>query len=187
MILVRHSESAPRPDRHAHEWRLSRRGHRLAQRLAVDLAKLQPDAVFTSYEPKAVETGAAICRGLDLRMHQLKELGEHDRTNVPFLTANEFKRSVEHCLAHPDERSFGRETANEALGRFSLGIERVQEDRQSARPLVVTHGTVMSLYIARVSAVDPWRIWQDLTMPSYVDLQAIVPGEYPRVVRANEE
>ena len=39
----------------------------------------------------------------------------------------------------------------------------------------------MSLYLARLSGVDPWEIWQSLSMPSYVDLDEIIPGERPHV------
>ena len=181
MIFVRHSESSVRPDRTAHEWGLSRAGRRLAAELATRLAPLEPDRVYTSCEPKAVETGAVIAAALDLEVHQLKKLGEHDRTNVRFLTTKGFELSVKHCLAHPDKHVFGGETADEALERFSSGVDLVLETEECARPLVVTHGTVMSLYLARLAGVDPWEIWQSLSMPSYVDLDEIIPGEYPRV------
>jgi len=181
MIFVRHSKSAVRPDRPAHAWNLSRAGRRLAAELAAQLAPLEPDRVYTSCEPKAVETGGVVAAALGLEVHQLRQLGEHDRANVRFLTTKGFELSVKRCLAHPDKNVFGGETADEALERFSIGVDRVLETEECARPLVVTHGTVMSLYLARLSGVDPWEIWQSLSMPSYVDLDEIIAGERPHV------
>lgn len=187
MILVRHSESAPDPGRSAHEWSLTQRGKRRAASLAQLLEPLGPDTILTSLEPKAVQTGEILGSRLSLDILSVRELGEHDRTDVPFLTTDEFERLVRRSMAQPDERVFGGETANQALDRFSNGLHCALDRSSCSRPLVVTHGTVMSLYVARVSGTDPWRIWQELSMPSYVDLLAITPGQHPEIAGVSNE
>jgi broad specificity phosphatase PhoE len=187
VILVRHSESAQQPDRNAHEWSLTPRGRRRAASLARMLEPLDPDAVLTSLEPKAVQTGEILGSRLNLDIRSVRELGEHDRTDVPFLTADEFERLVRRSLASLDERVFGGESAAEALARFSNGLHCALDRSSCRRPLVVTHGTVMSLYVARLSGTDPWKIWQELSMPSYVDLLAIAPGQHPEIVGVSDE
>ena len=63
----------------------------------------------------------------------------------------------------------GTETAEQALTRFTAAIDRVIEAGQ-ADNIVVTHGTVMTLYAASVAGVEPKRLWRRLGLPSFVVL-----------------
>ena len=63
----------------------------------------------------------------------------------------------------------GTETAEQSLARFSAAIDKVIEAGQ-ADNVVVTHGTVMTLYAAGVGGVEPKRLWRRLGTPSFVVL-----------------
>jgi len=77
---------------------------------------------------------------------------------------------VRHSRSRPDERVFGEETAHEALERFTAGLRGILEGGAAGRPLVVTHGTVMSLYLGRRLGRSAREVWDRLTMPCCVDL-----------------
>ena len=166
MILVRHSQPDIQPAIDPTLWRLTHEGRKRCYDLAHTLATLAPDAIFSSPEVKTVETAAILAEVLELPHAEIAELAEHDRTDVPFFsTQREFEDRIAQFFAQPELRVFGKESASEALARFAVGIERAAEG--AARPVVVTHGTVMSLYLAQITGQDPLAIWKSLATPCF--------------------
>ena len=86
-----------------------------------------------------------------------------------FPTQDEFEAAVEQLFEKPDQLVLGTETAEQALGRFSATIDKVIEAGQTDN-VVVTHGTVMTLYAAGVARVEPTGLWRRLGTPSFVVL-----------------
>ena len=64
----------------------------------------------------------------------------------------------------------GEETAQQALRRFTAAINRIIATDTADTAIVVTHGTVMTLYMASVSGVEPMRFWRRLETPDFVVL-----------------
>lgn len=60
--------------------------------------------------------------------------------------------------------------AREALERFSAAVESIHKKGGYTRPVAVTQGTVMSLYLSARAGRSAWEIWNELTMPCWVDL-----------------
>ena len=58
----------------------------------------------------------------------------------------------------------GGESGRNALNRFKIGIEKLEEENNGKTILVVTHGTVMSLYFAELLNELPnaFLRWQKL-------------------------
>ena len=170
LVLVKHSLPEVEPDKPAPAWRLSETGRRRAELLAARLDGFSPTVIWSSEEPKAVETAEIVSGGLGVPVRMADGLEEHDRGDVRFFpTQEEFEAAVEGFFCKPDELVFGSETAEEALSRFSAAINRVIEGEQ-ADTVVVTHGTVMTLYVARVADVRHMSFWRRLGLPSYVVL-----------------
>jgi broad specificity phosphatase PhoE len=182
LILVRHSrpridENTPPPD-----WELSEEGRALATRLADALVALRPDAIFTSDEPKALQTAEALASRLGLRLTTMRELREHDRTGEPFLPSDqEFQRELQKLFNRPAERVYGRESAQEALRRFEAAVQRITDQPSIERPIIVTHATVLSLYVAAHTGRDAWDSWKQLTMPCYVFFRTSMHDAEPEV------
>lgn len=63
---------------------------------------------------------------------------------------------------------FGSETADEAHRRFSLALYEVIETLPGSNLVVVTHGTVLTLFTTRLTGADPYLFWRGLGMPAYV-------------------
>jgi broad specificity phosphatase PhoE len=64
LILIRHSQSQPKPERPASQWQLTKEGRRLCIALAERLAAYAPDVIVTSRERKASATGALVAARL---------------------------------------------------------------------------------------------------------------------------
>ena len=163
MLLVRHSLPEPDPARPAEEWRLSEEGRRRCGPLAERLQAYEPSAIVSSTEPKARETAALIGDELGLAVRESSGLRETARRTVPWLQAEELQRGIRALFDRPDEVVFGEESAAGALARFSAAVEDLDE-----RTIVVSHGTVISLYAAARTGRDAFELWSGLELPDLV-------------------
>ncbi len=158
------------PDSPASAWRLSEAGLRRSEMLASRLQDLSPSVVWSSREPKAVETAEIVAASVGVPVQVADGLEEHHRDNVPFFpTAGDFEAAVERFFCNPDRLVLGSETAEQARNRMSAAIDDIVGSGQQDS-IVVTHGTVMTLYVASVAGVDPICFWRSLGLPSYVVL-----------------
>jgi broad specificity phosphatase PhoE len=171
LILVRHSMPEIDTGVPANQWRLSDEGRRRCDELAKRLAAYQPHIIITSLEPKAIETGQIVANALGLPIATAPNLHEHERPQVePFGTREQFQARVCRLFEHPGELIFGNETADESHSRFAGAIASVLEAHPSGNLAVVTHGTVLTLFVARAAGLDPVPFWKQLGLPAFVAL-----------------
>jgi len=162
LVLVRHAESAPRADRPASAWGLTERGRAQAAAAAARIGAHAPRVLASSPEPKAVETARRIADALGLETRAVPGLEEHARETAPFLAdPDDFRRAVLGMLARPDERVFGEESADECLARFRAALDGLMAT-QPGNVAVVTHGTVMSLWLEPVLGIPASDVWRSL-------------------------
>jgi len=127
-----------------------------------------PNCIVSSPEPKAAETAAIIGGSAGLPVTLDDGLVEHRRPKLGFVSADDFEASIRRVFEHPSEQLFGGESADEAYARFQQAVAR-----HSKRPLiVVTHGTVLSLFVSRACGVDPLKLWSSLRLPEALVLDA---------------
>jgi broad specificity phosphatase PhoE len=175
LILVKHSQPEIVPDVPSHQWKLSDVGCRRCQVLAERLAAYEPAVIVTSFEPKAMDTGRIVADALGVRLETAPDLHEHDRREVEFLAdQEEFRSQVISFLEHPSELVFGSETADEAHRRFAAAITDVVAHHPGGNLVVIAHGTVIALFVARVAPLDPVSLWKSLGLPSFAVLA--LPG-----------
>ncbi len=158
------------PDVPAHQWHLSEAGREKCSTLAERLAEYQPDVVVTSDEPKAAETAHIVANILGKPVKTVDGLREHDRSNVPFLSAEDFEAAIAEFFREPQRLVLGQETADQAHLRFAGAVDRIVADHANKTVVLVTHGTVIALYVSRTSALDPFLVWKRLDAPSFVVL-----------------
>ena len=180
LVLVKHSMPEIERDKPASTWRLGDVGRRRARVLADRLKPFSADLIWSSREPKAVETADILAATFGVPVRQADGLEEHHRDDVPFLPKQDFQSAVEALFRHPDHLVLGSETAEQARERFTASIENVIKTGQKDN-IVVTHGTVISLFAASVAKVHSMSLWHQLGLPSFVvltlpsmDIQAIV-------------
>jgi len=152
---VRHSKPVVTPDVPRADWALSHDGRTLAAELGKRL-QLQADFhVIASTELKAVQTAELLGAGsvtVDKRLVEIEkpwydEAQAHAQAVTKYL-------SGEHLDAW--------EPQGDALARFTAVID----DHATSSLILVTHGTVLSLWLAQVlSNFDAAAFWSSLTMP----------------------
>jgi broad specificity phosphatase PhoE len=160
VLLVRHSVPQVDPALPAEEWRLSEEGRARCAPLAARLAAYEPRRLLSSTEPKARETAELIGAELGLAVTLSDGLRETARRTVPWLERDAFERGVRELFERPNEIAFGEESAAAALARFTAAVNGLTEPA-----IVVTHGTVISLYAAARMGRDPYELWRRLELP----------------------
>lgn len=156
----------------AHQWRLRDEGVAGANALAERLrsAHYRPTKIVASLEPKATETGSIIAKRLRLPFATADGLHEHDRRATGFLSTEVFAARMRDLFARPDAVTFGNESASSALARFARAVDQVVSE-ETGDIVVVSHGTVISLFVASRARVDASELWAVLGLPSYVSLE----------------
>jgi broad specificity phosphatase PhoE len=168
-VLVRHSLPEIAPDVPAADWRLSQAG---AERAALFARQVDPGSattVFTSEEPKARETAQALAGVWGLDVEAVAGLREHARPAARLLARTDFEERVRRMFARPHDLVFGAETAEQARRRFTHALMRLIAG-SSRDVIVVSHGTVITLFVAEAAGVEPFAFWRSLQMPCAVTL-----------------
>ena len=147
------------------EWRLSEEGRRRCGPLAERVAAYQPQVLVSSPEPKARETAELIAEPLGLDVKLEDGLRETARRTVGWLPRHQLELGIKALFDRPDQIVFGEESANAALNRFEAAVDGLPE-----RAVVVTHGTVLSLYVAAKTGRDPFELWRSLELPDVVEI-----------------
>ena len=170
LVLVKHSMPEIKRDTPASAWRLSEIGCQRSELLAARLRDFSPEVIWSSRESKAVETAEVVATAFGVPVQIADGLEEHHRSGVPYFpTEAEFEKAVEHFFCKPDQLVLGTETAKQALNRFTPAINEIIDVGQMDN-IVVTHGTVMTLYVASFAGVRPMYFWRRLGLPSFVVL-----------------
>ena len=173
LVLVKHSISDHNPYQTAADWPLTAEGLRRCQPLATHLAPYQAKRLYCSPMPKALQTAKRVALELDdMPVSVCQLLAEHSRqSNAPYGTLADFNARMKRLFGDPNELAFGDETANQAKQRFQRGIESILEGANHAENIVViSHGTVMTLFAAQYNTIDAYDLWRRLKMPSVIVL-----------------
>lgn len=166
--FARHAHTQVVPSRRANLWNLSPEGQEGARRLAEAVRDKQIDHVITSGEPKTIQTGECVASSLDIPLTRDPDLGEQRRGNSAFIDdPAHFRQTIRQLFERPNEVVYGTESANQALSRFGTAAAGHMSDTST---LIVTHGTVLSLYIASVTGQSGYEIWSKIGMPCLITL-----------------
>lgn len=169
LILTKHA--APEIVRGAppSSWVLSSRGAMQCGELSSRLTRYDPAAIVSSREPKARQTAEFVGRRLGIQTRQCPDLHENDRSGLPFFeNRDEFEHQLREFFAIPGERVIGEESADEAHARFLAAIRNATAHGDDRTTIVVSHGAVISLLVARANEMDPYLLWLSLDFTSFV-------------------
>jgi broad specificity phosphatase PhoE len=168
LILIRHSQTRQVADVSSHQWILTDEGQARCKRLAEPLRPYALDRIITSEEPKAFRTGELVADILNIPCEKAPNLHEQRRSTAPYSPSVEvFQAQIQAAMNEPDKVLFGEETFNHARQRFSNQIDALLAQYPDQSLAIVTHGTVMSLYLAQISGEAVFPLWQSLDMPAY--------------------
>jgi broad specificity phosphatase PhoE len=172
LTLIKHARPEKVEGVDSHAWVLSPQGRADAQRLAERL-KSSPTtyhAILSSDEPKAAQTAQILADNLSLPLHFSEGLHEHDRSNVPLMRTPEFVSAIANFFRKPTQLVLGNETARQALKRFEKSVDHANEQYPEGNLLIVSHGTVLALWLEAYCQLDGYTVWRQMGLPSYVSM-----------------
>lgn len=175
LVLIRHSLPEMVSGVPASTWHLSREGRLRCERLAKRLVGSDLSAVFSSEESKAAETGRIVADSLGLPFETWPGLHEHERGVVESLGDREnFRIQVAAFFERPAQLVMGYETADQAHARIADSISTIVGMHPAGSLAIVSHGTVMALFVSRACRVDAFAFWTSLGLPAFAVLS--LPG-----------
>jgi 2,3-bisphosphoglycerate-dependent phosphoglycerate mutase len=170
LVLVKHALPVLDMSRPPREWPLSAEGELQSKQLAGRLREFLPLRLVTSTEPKAWSTGRVIAAELDLQVSAVDGVQEFDRPASPWQAKFDRERENAAIFDDPTRRVLGEESGLDALNRFSAAIRAEQDRTVEQNLVVVTHGTVIALFVAAHNPVNAFELWRDLECCSFVVL-----------------
>jgi broad specificity phosphatase PhoE len=171
LLLIKHAKPEQREGVPSHDWPLSQAGREAAKLLAEKIRHHRPAVVVSSDEPKAMETAQIIAQSLQTPVETQPGLEEHDRSNVPMMATAEFVSTMALFFKQPNKLVLGEETAKGALWRFEEAMEEVLKKHPGGNIAVVSHGTVLALYLAKHLQLDGYQLWRQMGLPAYVAVE----------------
>jgi broad specificity phosphatase PhoE len=172
LILVRHAPPQVTPDVVSPRWVLSEEGRERCGWLAKTIGAYGATRLYSSLEPKALETAALVGVRLGLNVHPWRDLHENDRAGLDFGPLEALQLRIRGFFEAPTELVIGNETANAALHRFEIAVRALASEASGQTAAVVTHGAVLSLFVASHNPVVAFDFWSALTAPSCVVLDS---------------
>lgn len=106
------------------------------------------EVIVSSLEQKALQTAQPFADRVGIELTVNVGLGEHDRRNSGFLEGSEFNENLKTAFDDPEASPKRWETTGDALVRFKNALDEIDAKYEGKKILVVTHGTVLSLYFA---------------------------------------
>jgi len=175
LILVKHAMPVLEASKAPAEWKLGEQGQKQAFSLIEKLKPYLPFSLYASTESKAYETAAIVAAGLNLDCTLVPGLGEIHRRPLPIMNPAEHRQLNQGIFAQRDQPVLGTESANQALARFSAAIdEQIDPAQTQENCVVVSHGTVIALFVEKHNPVDAFELWCKLNCASCVVL--VMPG-----------
>jgi 2,3-bisphosphoglycerate-dependent phosphoglycerate mutase len=182
LILVKHGQPVLDPSVPPREWRLGREGEEQSQRLAERLRIFLPFILVSSPEPKAARTAQIVGARLGITPSVVDGLEEFDRPAMPIVSSEEHERLNAGIFTTRTLPALGRESADAALARFTTAIDQALVSITSCETLVVvSHGTVIALYVEQTSGRDAFDVWKTLSCGDFIVHET---GDGPESCRA---
>ncbi|HEY3060075.1 MAG TPA: histidine phosphatase family protein [Chloroflexota bacterium] len=173
LVLIRHAAVSITPEVPPSEWPLAEAGAEAASALAQLPAVRRVTLFAHSPAVKARATAQALAQHRPLL--EIPGLAELDRSAAGWVGDQQaYVALVHEIFAHPERSIRGCEPASAAQARISSAISALVHDHPEQRIAVVSHGIVLSLYLAhlRGTAQADVEEWQRIALPdvAVVDL-----------------
>lgn len=150
MKFLRHFQTQVEPETPVSEWQLSEEGRKCSEEF-VENNDFNVETVYTSTEPKSVQTAEKIAEKADAELVKTDLLREVDRSEEGFVEDHDqYIQLVEDYLSGGSDADW--ESQEEARHRFQDFLEKAEENS-----LAVTHGLFLSMNIPEEDHIEFWK------------------------------
>ena len=168
LFLVRHAKAEPHREMEEAQWPLSSEGRRQAEELAVDLASLGVEALWSSPYPRAVDTVTPFAS-----RHELEIRIDHDLRERLFspIWMDDFEVVLKQAFEDPEFSLPGGETGRECQARVLSALERIALAHRNETIAVATHGNAIALVLGFLDPDVDFEFWKSIRNPDLFQLE----------------
>ncbi|MHA2141074.1 MAG: histidine phosphatase family protein [Candidatus Thorarchaeota archaeon] len=168
---MKHGKTAIDRNFPVHDWPLTEEGLRQVEALVSSGIFDSVDSIFSSTEPKAMQTAQPFADRLGIDIVSFPELRELDRAKGGFLSKAKYQQSVKEILNRHAVVT-GWELRENALSRFQSGIMKIMSKDDFDQALLISHGLVLSMHFADLLGVDDvFSRWQKMDFCAWGSIQ----------------
>ena len=132
------------------------------------------DVIISSSEKKAIQTAYYLAERIEKEIILNPNFRELERKGDFLGTKEDYETRVWRIFKNQTECSFGWETAERALIRFKQGITRLENTYSGKKIFVVSHGIVLTLFLAdyyKWDANKAYDYWKELAFCESIHLE----------------
>ncbi len=162
-VFLRHAQVTKNTEEHSDKWVLSDKGIKFIEEVAATGIFDDVDTIISSSQKKVIQTAYFLADRLDKKIITNPSLNEIEKGSQLPEDLEEYNKQVVKVLENQEESISDWETANQALKRFQLAIDRIEQEHSHMKILIVTHGIVLTLYFASIlketteETISRWR------------------------------
>jgi len=166
VILVRHAESQPDWTLPLPEWPLSERGRQQADDLVEQLAQLDPDYVFSSPYPRAIDTVQPFATRHGMSVEVLDDLRERKLSENAISPDDAFLKVMRQSFEDLDFKLPKGESNRQVASRAFAALERCYDIHGDSRILASSHGNTITALLAMLDPSVGYEEWKTLGNPA---------------------
>ena len=152
VLYLSHPQVAIDPAVPVPDWPLSALGRERVEKFAASPSLSGVQAIYSSAERKAVDTGSILAERLGLPLVTVEAMHENDRSATGYLPPERFEAVADRFFAEPETSVLGWERAVDAQARIRAAVARVAAASAGAGDVaVVAHGAVGALLLCALA------------------------------------
>lgn len=166
MVFIRHSKSLVNPNIPITSWGLSEEGRILAKKLN-SLSQIKTiEVIYSSLQPKALETAALATENLGIQIKTDNNLTESTSFTNKFVSLKELEENTRKYYAEKILSIHGGETFVQAQERFAKALEEIVKKEQGKENIgIVSHGNILAGFVSQITRTDPFEIVEKIAQP----------------------
>lgn len=166
IVFIRHSKSLVNPNIPITSWGLSEEGITLAKKLNSLPQVKTIQVIYTSLQPKALETADLATEGLNIEIKKDNNLTESTSFTNKFVSLKELEENTRKYYTEKTLSINGGETFVEAQERFGKALEDIVKEEQDKESIgIVSHGNILAGFVSQITSEDPFEIVEKITQP----------------------
>jgi len=125
--------------------------------------------IYSSPKNKAIVTAQVFAQKNNLEINKVEDITEIKKPGAEQLSSEDYENMKLKILTDPNFTDLGWETSGHAIDRFTLAINTINCENEGKKILVVSHGTILTLYFAKLQnqLSNILNRWHNLNFGNY--------------------
>jgi len=166
LVLIRHSKSLIDPNIPINKWGLSSEGVKLAEKLNKIPQVKSLDVLYSSLQPKALETAALATKDTRIEIKTDDRLTESTSFTNKFISPELLEQNTIKYYSNMNVGFNGGESFEQSLVRFNLAMEditKAEADKKSVG--IVSHGNILTAFTSQFVNKGTYELHESMGYP----------------------